>query len=419
MDALLGAMSWYAALPAAVMVMIGIFLVGLLLARLKVLDALRSAIYVAAAIVGMNAMVGMFAGAATPVLQLVVESTGLKLDIIDLGVGSSYASVLFPLSFYSILPVVGLLVNVAMILLKFTDTFDVDVFNYSVWALAASYVWVITGSIPLAILAYAINEVIVLKFADLTAPAIEKAYGLDGVSIPHGNAVIFAPVGMFVNWAIEKIPALAKIDWSPEKIEERFGGMVSPSTIGFVMGIVLGAAGGKDFGQTLLLGITIAAFMIVFPRVENILVEGITPVADGMREICTKKFNRDLHIGLDAAILIGMPDVMATGILVTPFILLLAFILPGNRVMPMADLAIAAPFLISCCMPYCKKNIFRGLIAGIIVMIITLYICTATADWYTACAAMNGLPFESTSTTLGICSSWVAWGIAKVFALFV
>ena len=34
------------------MVMIGIFLVGLLLARLKVLDALRSAIYVAAAIVG-------------------------------------------------------------------------------------------------------------------------------------------------------------------------------------------------------------------------------------------------------------------------------------------------------------------------------------------------------------------------------
>ena len=248
MDALLGAMSWYAALPAAVMVMIGIFMVGLLLARLKVLDALRSAIYVAAAIVGMNAMVGIFSGAATPVLQLVVESTGLKLNIIDLGVGSSYASALFPLSFYSILLVVGLLVNAAMILLKFTDTFDVDVFNYSVWALAASYVWAITGSIPLAILAYAINEVIVLKFANLTAPAIEKAYGLDGVSIPHGNAVIFAPVGLFVNWVIEKIPALAKIDWSPEKIEERFGGMVSPSTIGFVMGIVLGAAGGKDWG---------------------------------------------------------------------------------------------------------------------------------------------------------------------------
>ena len=418
MELVMGALSWYAALPAAVMVMIGIFLVGLLLARLKVGQALRSSIYVAGAIVGMSTMVGMFSGAATPVLQTVVEATGLKLDIIDLGLGSAYSSVLFPLSFYAILLVVGLAVNALMIVVKFTDTFDVDVFNYSVWALASSYVWAITGSIPLAIVAYIINEVVVLKLADITAPAIQEAYGLDGVSIPHGNAVIFAPVGMAVNWAIEKVPALAKIDWSPEKIEERFGGLISPSMIGFVMGIVLGIVGGQDVGQTLYLGITIAAFMIAFPRVENILVEGITPVADGMREVCAKRFNRELNIGLDAAILIGVPDVMATGILVTPVVLLLAFILPGNRVLPMADLAIAAPFLISCCMPFCKKNIFRGFIAGIVVMIITLYVCTATAGWYTQCAEMNGLPFDSLSTTLGIGSSWVAWAIGQAFAFF-
>lgn len=419
MDVIMGALNWYAGLPAAVMVMIGIFLVGLLLARLKVGAALRAAIYVAGSIVAMSTMVGMFAGAATPVLSKVVESTGLHLDIIDLGLGSAYSSVLFPLGFYAILLVVGLLVNVVMILLKWTDTFDVDVFNYSVWALAASYVWAITGNVPLAILAYVINEVVVLKFADITAPAIQEAYGLEGVSIPHGNAVIFAPVGMAVNYVIEKIPVLAKIDWSPERIEERFGGLISPSMIGFVMGIILGIAGGQDVGQTLLLGITVAAFMIVFPRVENVLVEGITPVADGMRDVCAKKFNRELNIGLDASILIGMPDVMATGILVTPVVLLLAFILPGNRVLPMADLAIAAPFLISCCMPYCKKNIFRGFIAGVVVMAITLYVCTATAGWYTQAAAMNGLPFEAISTTLGIGSSWVAWAIGQVFALFV
>lgn len=134
----------------------------------------------------------------------------------------------------------------------------------------------------------------VLKFADWTAPAIQEAYGLGGVSIPHGNAVIFAPVGMAVNWAIEKVSALAKIDWSPDALEERFGGLVQPSTIGFIMGIVLGIVGGQDFGQTLYLGIIIAAFMIVFPRAENVLVEGITPVADGMREVCGKRFHRIL-----------------------------------------------------------------------------------------------------------------------------
>lgn len=209
MDVIMGALNWYAALPSSVMVMIGIFLVGLLLARLKVGEALRCSIYVAGALVAMSTMVGMFSGAATPILMQVVEATGLKLDIIDLGLGSAYSSVLFPLSFYAILLVVGLAVNALMIVLKLTDTFDVDVFNYSVWALASSYVWAITGSVPLAIVAYIINEVVVLKLADITAPAIQDAYGLDGVSIPHGNAVIFAPVGMAVNWVIEKIPALA------------------------------------------------------------------------------------------------------------------------------------------------------------------------------------------------------------------
>lgn len=40
MDVIMGALNWYAALPSSVMVMIGIFLVGLLLARLKVGEAL-------------------------------------------------------------------------------------------------------------------------------------------------------------------------------------------------------------------------------------------------------------------------------------------------------------------------------------------------------------------------------------------
>lgn len=144
MDAVMGALNWYAVLPSAVMVMAGIFLVGLLLARLKIGEALRRSNYVAGALVAMSTMVGMFSGAATPALTQVVEATGLKLDIIDLGLGPAYSSVLFPLSFYAILLVVGLADNALMIVLKLTDTFDVDVFNYSVWALASSYVWATT-----------------------------------------------------------------------------------------------------------------------------------------------------------------------------------------------------------------------------------------------------------------------------------
>jgi PTS system galactitol-specific IIC component len=411
-------LGWYSALPAAVMIMIGIFLVGLILARLKVLEALKSSIYVAAGIIGLNTMVGMFAGAVIPILTQVIQSTGMKLDIIDLGVGSAQSFVIFPLSFYAILLAVGLAVNVIMIFLKLTDTFDVDIFNYYVWALSSAFVYALTKSVALAVAAFIVTEIIILKLADITAPEISREYGLEGISVPHGNAVVFAPVGMLVNWVIEKIPALAKIDWSPEMIENKFGGLVQPSTLGFVMGIVLGIIAKCSFGNCVLLGLTTAAFMILFPKVLNVLIEGITPVAEGMKNFTEKKLKRKLYIGLDAAILVGMPDVMAVGILLVPVILLLAFILPGNRVLPMADLAIAAPFLISCCMPYCKKNIFRGFISGVIVFILTLYICTDTAGLYTRTAALNGQPFESISTSLGVASTPISWLIAKIVGLF-
>ena len=89
-----------------------------------------------------------------------------------------------------------------------------------------------------------------------------------------------------------------------------------------------------------------------------------------------------------------------------------------HGVLPMADLAIACPFLVAACLPYCKKNIFRGFLSGIIVFVIALYVCTATADSYTAVAAMNGMAFESTSTSLGGSSTWVSWLVSLVFGIF-
>jgi PTS system galactitol-specific IIC component len=417
MSFLNAALNWYGALPSAIMIMLGIFLLGLLLAKLKPLEALKSSIYVAAGMVAMSTMTGMFCGEAIPAVMGFVQKTGINLSIIDAGIGGVQTQVAIPLSFYPILLPIGLAVNVLLILIKFTDTFDVDIFNFFIWALTSAFVMVITNNVALAILAFVITEVVCLKLADLTAPSVEEAYGLEGVSIPHGNTVIFAPIGILVNWVIEKIPFLAKIDWDADKIEQKFGGLVQPSTIGFFMGCLIGIIAGYNFGKVLYLGVTIAAFMIVFPKVLNVLIEGINPVAEGMREVTEKKLHRKLYIGLDAAILVGMPDVMAVGILLVPVVILLAFILPGNRVMPLADLAIACPFLIAPCMPYCKKNIFRGLICGVIVFTIALYVCTWTAEWYTAAAAMNGLPFETLSTSLGGSSTWLSWLIASIFKL--
>lgn len=220
MDLFMSAVNWYGALPSAVMIAIGIFLVAIIVGRLKPLEALKASIYVGGGMIGINTMTNMFAGAVAPVLSTVVTNLGLNLDVLDLGIGSMQASVTFPMNFYAILLPIGLAVNLVMIFTKLTDTFDVDIFNYFVWSLSSGFVMALTGSLPFAIAAFIITEIVCLKLADITQPAIEEAYGLVGVSIPHGNAVVFAPIGMAVNAVIEKIPALAKIDWSTDFIEQ-------------------------------------------------------------------------------------------------------------------------------------------------------------------------------------------------------
>ena len=416
MEVIRSALDWYAQLPASVMIMLGIFVVAFALARLTLFKSLRSSVYVAAGMIGMGTMIGMFLGQVAPIMTKVIENTGLKLDVIDAGVGTQ-TSVMFALSFYALLLPVGLAVNVVMLLLKWTSTFNVDIWNYNVMAMTSSFVLVITENIALAILGFAITMVIILKLADFTAPAIQKAYGIEGISIPHASSVIFAPVAIAVNWVIEKIPGVRDIDWSPEVIETQTRGVIQPWTIGLVLGVVLGIVGGASFGEVLLIGTTTAAFMILFPKVLGLLVEGIQPVADGMRERSGKLLKREVNIGLDAAILVGTPSVMVTGMLLVPVILLLAFTLPGNRVMPFADLAIAGPFLMTCCMPYLKMNIFRGLICGTVVFTLVLYTATATVGWYNAAAAMNGLPFDTEVTSMGIASSWVSWLLATITEL--
>lgn len=407
-------------MPGAVIMMISIFIMGVFLARIKVLEAFKAALYVGTGIVGLNTMIGMFAGAVGPVLTGAIESADLKFTMIDMGTGSltsiQYAFPLFPVFLIWVL-----VFNVILILLKITDTFDVDVNNWGLFILPAVMIYPLTnGSVIACLAAISITELIVLKLADFTAPKLAEHYGMEGISIPHVSSIVFAPIGLLVDTICERIPVLKKIDFSADVIQEKFNGMIDPSTLGFVIGIVIGVIAKLPIGKTLEFGITIAAFMLIFPKCVQFLVEGIMPIVEGMRDFAQKRLKRDVKIGLDAAILIGMPEVISAGLLLVPIILLLAVILPGNKFLPLADLAIAAPFLITMCSIYCRGNVFRGVLSGIIVFTIALYVCTYTAPVFTEAASYFGVPFSEgvVGNSLGMGSSPLYWAIHKIFSLF-
>jgi PTS system galactitol-specific IIC component len=80
---------------------------------------------------------------------------------------------------------------------------------------------------------------------------------------------------------------------------------------------------------------------------------------------------------------------MAVALLLVPISLALAVVLPGNRMLPFADLAVLA-FYIIWAVAASRGNIFRGLINGILVVVAILYIGSDLAAATTRLASAAG-----------------------------
>ncbi|WP_307726253.1 PTS transporter subunit IIC, partial [Tetragenococcus koreensis] len=98
--------------------------------------------------------------------------------------------------------------------------------------------------------------------------------------------------------------------------------------------------------------------------------------------------------------------------LLLPITIILAFVLPGSRVLPFADLA-SLTFLFALVAPFCNRNIFRMLISGILIVIVIFYTGTALAPEFTKAAVDSQITsvssFEYITNLVGPVTTWVGW----------
>ena len=106
-----------------------------------------------------------------------------------------------------------------------------------------------------------------------------------------------------------------------------------------------------------------------------------------------KNMTNGLSIGLDAAVVVGNPEVITTALIMIPVTILIAFILPGNRMMPLADLAVVT-FRVALVVALCRGNVFRSILISIPVMAAILYAGTFAAPYLTGLAQSTGLSFD-------------------------
>ncbi len=288
-----------------------------------------------------------------------------------------------------------------------TRTLNVDVWNFWHFAFIGSLVVAATNSLTMGIIAAALMAALALLFGDWSAKAVQRFYGVPGISIPHLASGQILPIAIAVNWVIERIPGLRDINLDTDTVQRRFGVAGEPVVLGLIIGVVLGLLGYWNMASTaamvtkvLQTGMTLAAVMLLLPRMVKILMEGLIPVAEAAREFVQKRAgHREINIGLDSAILIGHPAAISSALILVPIAILLSVVLPGNRVLLFADLAVI-PFVVCLTAPITNGNVLRMVIIGTVTLVIGFYVAMALSPLFTSAATAAGFKMPPNATQI-------------------
>lgn len=362
-----------------------IFFVLMLLLKQPAKRAFTSSMKVGIGFIALNLVVGFMLQKMEPAIKSLAEKTGSSLSAVDVG-GAATAVMGFGSSIGAIIIPLAICINVILLMLKLVDCVNVDVFNLHQNASMGAIVYAFSGNFLYGVLTAGLFHVIALIGADLSAKNNQEFYDLpEGVSISHPVANTYLLFAYPLNYIFDRLPFIKNLDASPKKIQEKFGVFGESTTVGFLIGTILGliSSDWQDPYMAIIssvqLGMYLAAVMLILPRMTSIMMEGLVPFSNAVRTKLVKKFpDRDITVGMDTALIIGDPAVIAPALLLIPVILILAVILPGNIVMPLGDLS-QFVFFIACMVPIFKGNVIRTWLASILLFGPGLYI----ASWMT------------------------------------
>lgn len=418
MNIVVTALQTISAMGPMVMMPIIILILGLIF-RVKANVLIKSALLVGIGFAGVNMVINWFVGQVADSVTGMVNNWGIQTSIMDVGWPARAAATwAFPLAAVVVFVVLG--VNVLMLLTKTTNTVMVDFWSYNHFIFTGALVWYASNQNSiLAVIAAAIDFVITIKIADWTTPVVEDYFELEGVNFPTSNSACWAPVAWLLNKLWDHIPGINKININPEGVQEKFGWVGEPMFVGFIIGAVIGLLGGGTLDKILIVGMSTSVCMVLTPRMMQILMEGLMPFADAVKEILSKRFpGSNFTMGVDAALTVANDAAISVGIIMVPITLVLAAVLPGNKLLPIADIAYQAMWLAAWPVAFGKGNIFRGILSTTIITCIVLLIATALAPVHTQLAIAGGftlpagMQFISTEDAgehlIGFILQWIA-----------
>lgn len=414
------AVGWFLGLGSTVIVPIVLILLGLIF-RVGWQKAIRGGVTVGVGLAGLFLIVDLIVAALQPAVEALATRMGLDLALVD--VNWADAGIAWGWPGVAALVITIIVVNLIMVFLRLTKTLWTDVWSYWHGSALAGFVWTLTGSITWGVVGGVAYLVLGSLMSDLTAKKYQEFNDMPGIGVPCGTTVQASLFAIPVVWVLDRIPGIKDWDASPEGIRKRFGLIGEPAILGLILGVIIGLAAGYSVQAMLLLGMQVATMMLVLPRMVSIISEGLVPITMSIVQFMRERFkDREIHVAVDCAVLLGHPAVMASSVIIFPVSVLLAAALPGVKMLPIASLAVV-PFWAGAIVPYTKGNVIKTVIVLALFSIPFMYLSTLTAEVHTATFGRMGMYSSEIEQGLQL-ASWdmggdpIGFVILNIFKLF-
>lgn len=380
---------------SAIIVPIIIFIIAKIF-KVTTKKSFLSAVYAGVALQGFTLILNSFTPVITPVINRMVESTGVNLPVFDVG-WQATSLVAFSTSAGMIYLGLGILLQTILFLIKWTDVFQPsDLWNnysYMVWG---AMVIGVTGNFPLGIACMVLLNLYSLLISELVAKRWSSYYRYPNCTIIAMHNVEASVFAVFADPIYNKL-GLNKIKLNPKELEKKLGFLGEPITLGLFLGMFIGILGNmtrintmEAWGEIMKVGISTSAVMAIFPKVASMFAQAFAPITEAARKIMQKAGNREWYIAVNDAVGYGEPATLISGLILIPIMLVIAMVLPGNKVLPVVDL-LAIPYMVQGLVAIHNGNIPKVLVSGIIWFGLGLYVCTSTAPLFTDMATNIGV----------------------------
>lgn len=371
-----------------------------LVARMRATDAVRSAIKTGAGFAGVFIAFNFFVSQISPAISAIIALRGLDFPVMDVG-WPPLAAITWSSSLTPVVIVLVMLTNLAMLFARATKTLYIDLWNYWHFALIGALLQSVSSSVFIALAASVLIAIYTIKTTEWSAPYVKRETGLDGIAISPISVSGFLPYAVAMNALFDAIPGVRSLKWDPSRgskatekgaIARSIELLQEPMVLGLLLGIALSVTAGYDVKTTLETAVNIAAVMFLLPRCGALIGEGIGEVSLAFKALMERKFPSltGLSIAVDTGVLMTNASVIATGLIMIPISIALAFVIPGNKTIPLGDLPNLLSIM-SVVTLVMGGNVVRSLLAGIPIAATFLLVASKLAPLFTEQARRAGM----------------------------